>query len=120
MIGDRSTVYWRSNNYKVANKVGDVAINVDDIIKFDFPNDNNYEEHESITVKVKLIHNSSGKVYYYLDVSGLILPTEDNVDYYLTGNRFFLTFELERWQFNVTKVYCEGNESVSYPSRIDI
>jgi hypothetical protein len=103
----------------VVNRIGDVAIKVDDIIKFDFQHSTS-ERRESITVKVKLIHNSNGKVYYYLDMSGLILPTEENAEYYLTGDRFFLTFELERWRFNVTKVYCEGNESVLYPFMMDI
>jgi hypothetical protein len=104
----------------VANEIGDVAINVDDIIKFDFQHSTS-DQRESITVKVKLIHNcSNGKVFYYLDMSGLIIPTEDNAEYYLTGDRFFVTFELERWRFNVTKVYCEDNESVSYPFMMDI
>jgi hypothetical protein len=102
----------------VVNRIGDVALNVDDIIKFDFQHMTS-EQRESITVKVKLIHNSNGKVYYYLDMSGLIVPTEENAEYYLTGDRFFLTFEFERWRFNVTKVYCEENESVSYPFMMD-
>jgi hypothetical protein len=102
----------------VTNKIGDVEIKVDDIIKFDFQYSTS-NQLESITVKVKLIHNSNGKVYYYLDMIGLIVPTEENTEYYLTGDRFFLTSELERWRFNVTKVYCEDNESVSYPFIMD-
>ena len=103
----------------MANRIGDVAISVDDIIKFDFQH-STFDQHESLTVKVKLIHNSNGKVYYYLDMSGLIIPTEENAEYYLTGDRFFVIFDLERWLFNVTKVYCEGNESVSYPFMMEI
>jgi hypothetical protein len=103
----------------VTNKIGDVAIKVDDIINFDFQHSTS-DQRESITVKVKLIHNSNGKVFYYLDMNGLIVPTEDNAEYYLTGDRFFLTFELECWRFNVTKVYCEDNESVSCPFMLDI
>ncbi|AFY92863.1 hypothetical protein [Chamaesiphon minutus] len=94
-------------------------LNVGDIIKFTFDNLNS-ERSESLTVQVRLIHNSGGKVYYYLDLNGLIVPTEDNAEYYLTGDRFYLSLELERWQFNVTKVYCEDNAPVSYPFRINI
>ena len=103
----------------MVNKTDDVAIDVDDIIKFDLPS-NNSEGCESITVRVKLIHNSNGKVYYYLDMSGLIIPTEDNAEYYLTGDRFYLIFELESWRFNVTKVYCEGNENVACPFLLEV
>lgn len=103
----------------MVNRICDVAPNVDDIIKFDFQYSTS-EPSESITVKVKLIHNSNGKVYYYLDMSGLIVPTEENTEYYLTGDRFFLTCEFERWRFNVTKVYCEEYENVSYPFMMDI
>jgi hypothetical protein len=103
----------------VTNRTDDVAMKVDDIVKFDFQHSTS-DQRESITVKVKLIHHSNGKVYYYLDMIGLIVPTEEKTEYYLTGDRFFLTFELESWRFNVTKVYCEGNESISYPFMLEI
>jgi hypothetical protein len=103
----------------VANRTDDIAINVDDIVKFDFQHSTS-EQRESITVRVKLIHHSTGKVYYYLDMSGLIVPTEDDAEYYLTGDRFYLIFELDSWQLNVTKVYCEGNESVACPFLLEI